>query len=310
MVQPLTFALLNDFVLSKLYFDRRGLIVATDDEAPLRSSASPGRPSPALDRGPRPIGFVHAAFGPNADGSQLSTERGVICMLLVEPHPRRAEVERELLARAETYLRARGARMLYAGGLRPLDPFYLGLYGGSELPGFLDSGPLIEQVLVAEGYQPVERTLVYQAQLAAIRPVVDRTQLQIRRQMDIQAVFDPPLASWWEACVTSCIDRTRFELHLRQGGPALAAVTYWLMEAFSMSWGAYSVGMLDLEVDPSWRRRGLATFLLSESMRYLYQQGVTLVEAHTPAGDEPAVNLLRKLGYVQVDSGTMFAKQT
>ena len=88
LAQPITTVMLDQLVLSKPYFDRTGLILALDDD--------------------RPVGFVHAGFGPNEDESGLSTELGVIVMLLVVAHPEEAAIAARLVALAEEYLRSQG----------------------------------------------------------------------------------------------------------------------------------------------------------------------------------------------------------
>ena len=88
-------------------------------------------------------GFAHAGFGPNAERSWISAETGVICVVVTDPKCAEAEVAAGLLDRCEEYLRRRGAKVLYGGGLQPLCPFYIGLYGGSELPGVLDSDTVV-----------------------------------------------------------------------------------------------------------------------------------------------------------------------
>ena len=94
------------------------------------------------EREGRIVGFVHAGFGPDVPvvrrrPLQLSHEVGTVAMLIVEPGPDDHDIALGLLAAAEDYLRARGAKVLYAGGLFPLNPFYWGIYGGSEGTGIL-----------------------------------------------------------------------------------------------------------------------------------------------------------------------------
>jgi hypothetical protein len=60
-------------------------------------------------------------------------------MLVVEPGLDDPELIPGLLGAAERYLRARGAQVVYAGSLFPLNPFYWGLSGGSEGAGVLSS---------------------------------------------------------------------------------------------------------------------------------------------------------------------------
>ena len=53
--------------------------------------------------------------------------------------------------------------MLYGGAVWPLDPFYLGLYGGSGLPGVLDSDTVARELYRLHGYDPIDRTLLFAA---------------------------------------------------------------------------------------------------------------------------------------------------
>ena len=133
LVQPMSADLFEHMVLSKPYFENQGLIVAVE--------------------GQRPVGFVHAAFGPSDDGQRLSTQLGVTCLVMVRLDYQRKGIGAELLARGEAYLRGRGAHVLYAGSIQPLNGFYLGLYGGSELPGVLDSAPRAQYLFKSQGYR-------------------------------------------------------------------------------------------------------------------------------------------------------------
>ncbi len=84
LFQPMTPVVLEDTVLSKPFFDREGLIVATDDQ--------------------RPVGFVHAGFGPNAAGTALDPPIGATCMLMVSHHDQRTDIAEQLLRHSEAYL--------------------------------------------------------------------------------------------------------------------------------------------------------------------------------------------------------------
>src|SRR5688572_31839264 len=62
LVQPMTAALFDEQVLGKPYFDRTGLLVATEDE--------------------RPVGLVHAGFGPRDAAAELDRAVGTISLVL------------------------------------------------------------------------------------------------------------------------------------------------------------------------------------------------------------------------------------
>ncbi len=57
------------------------------------------------------------ALGRMPSESWISTEPGVICVVLVRPDCAEAEVAAGLLERCEDYLRRRGAKVLYGGGI-------------------------------------------------------------------------------------------------------------------------------------------------------------------------------------------------
>jgi ribosomal protein S18 acetylase RimI-like enzyme len=290
LMQPMSAALFEELVLSKPYFDNAGLIVAVDDGVP--------------------VGFVHAGFGPSEDQSTLSRQRGVISMLIVRPEYRRQGIGQQLLARAEEYLRRHGSQEIYGGGIRPMTPFYLGLYGGSELPGVLASDADALRRYRAAGYAEIDRCGVFQRELASFRPTMDRKQQQIRRQQAVQMIVDPPCRTWWEACTFGGFDRTRFELTPKSGGPATAWLTVWSMEPLSTSWGVRATGLYELHVDASQRRQGLASCLFAETFKQLAAEGVGLIEAQALLRDTATVGLFKKLGFQQVDEGVVFRKES
>jgi ribosomal protein S18 acetylase RimI-like enzyme len=289
-MQPMSVAVFDRLILSKPYFDRLGLIVALDEE--------------------RPVGFVHAGFGPTSDWQDITTDRGVTCMLMVAPHARQAEIARELLTQSEDYLIRRGAKKLYGGCIEPLNPYYLGLYGGSELPGVLATHDQLVKLYPSVGYREVERTVIMHRQTAGFRPIIDRTQMFARKKFRVDMIPDPPAESWWEACTTGLTNRVRFDLVPKDGGSAAAVATFWDIEPLASSWGVRAMGLMRMSTAPDQRRQGLATFLLGECIRQLQSQGITQIELQCMAANEAAIKLYKKHGFAQVDAGIVFVKDT
>jgi GNAT superfamily N-acetyltransferase len=166
--QPMTSAWLEACVFSKPYFDREGLLVASD--------------------GDRVVGFAHAAFGPNAARSAIDRVSGTTMLVVVVPHDRHEEIAAGLLERCESYLRRRGATTIMGGGTPQLGGFYLGLYGGSDLPGVLDSSPAMQAVFRRAGYAEAERIAVMRRPLAGFRPPVSR---QMRNESTVPNSTSP-----------------------------------------------------------------------------------------------------------------------
>src|SRR5437762_3316051 len=75
-------------VFSQPYFDPNGLILAVVDN--------------------QVVGYAHAGFRAGADESALDYQEGVICAAMVLPAFRRQGIGRELVRRAEEYLREHG----------------------------------------------------------------------------------------------------------------------------------------------------------------------------------------------------------
>lgn len=286
-------------VLSKPYFDREGLILAVEEQA---------------GGAERAVGFAHAGFGGSADGGDIDRSTGAICLVMTAPHADRAAIAAELLARSERYLIQRGAQTLLGGGIAPVNPFYLGLYGGSELPGTLASDAAALELFQQSGYRETNRCLILQLELAGYRPEVSRQQMQIRRAYKIEAEDDPPPATWWEACTLAHAERTRYSLLPRTSGAEIGsgteigAATFWNIDPLSANWGVHAAGMLQVAIAEGVRRQGLATFLIGESLRQMQAQGITLVEVQVMQDNPAALCLFRKLGFHQVDEGVVLTK--
>jgi len=290
----MTTALLEQHVFSKLYFDHEGLIVADD--------------------GQRLLGFVHAGFGVEENEARLDHELGVTCLLMTLPDHRLGDVAHhqlgaELIQRSEAYLRSRGAKVLYAGGIQPLNPFYFSLYGGSELPGVLSSDHRALDVFRPAGYREIDQVAILQRELRGFRSPFDRRQMMIRRQFEVSIEEDPPYGSWWGACNYSHLARTRMKLRRKGDGETVASADYWDMATMAANWGLRAVGLSRLNVEPESKRKGFGTFLVAEALKHAHSEGAALAEVQTMQSNRPALALYARLGFQQVDQGIVLRKE-
>lgn len=279
---PLEFAL-----FSKPYFDSQGLVVAEKDD--------------------QIVGFVLAGFGPDPMGKNLNHEMGIVCVLAVRTAHRRQGIGSELLRRAEAYVRSRGAQEVIAGQVRPYTPFLFGVYGNADLPGFLNSDRLAAPFFEKHGYSCWRTTQVLERQLQSMDPIIDQRFLSLRRRYDLQLIMAPELHSWWQNCVLGSIEPVEFRLLDRLTGIPSARALIWEMNAFRGT-GVPMAGIIDLNVRPDAQRQGLARFLLSQMMRYLQEQFFRLIEIQCHEDLEPCIQLVRGLGFEQVDVGRSFRK--
>lgn len=279
--------MLELLVFAQPYYDPQGLIVA--------------------HIGPRVVGFVHAAFGVNAAESALDYDAGVIAAVMVHPEFRRQGIARQLVARAEAYLRGKGAQSIQAGSAAPLDPFYLGLYGGAELSGFLDSDVAAAPFFAALGYQPAERRLVMQRDLEKVADPVDFRLVNLRRTVQLGLTDQPAKMTWWWTSRLGRFESFRFLLLTKKGGHPLAEATCFGLDLFSKGWQKKTVALTGLGVVESERRKGLAKVLLIDVFRRLRQEGMACVEAHVTDTNEAGLSVLKSFNFHQVDAGTIYS---
>lgn len=284
-MQPMTSALLESCVFSKPYFDREGLVVALDGE--------------------RPVGFAHAAFGPNAARTSIDPAVGGTMLVVVVPHDDETTIAAGLLARCEAYLRDRGATTLLGGGSAEMCGFYLGLYGGANIPGILSSSPGMQRTFQAADYVPRERIAVLRRSLTGFRPPVNRLQLAIRRNTRLRVIDEPARRSWWEAATTTGIALRRYEL-LNDREEILGSASFWDIQPLASAWGVAAAGLMNVDIEGPRRRQGLANYLVAEALHELAEEGVTLVETQVVESNTGAVKLFEKLGFQQADCGTVF----
>jgi ribosomal protein S18 acetylase RimI-like enzyme len=285
--QPMTVAWLEAGVFSKPYFDREGLVVAVE--------------------GDRPVGFAHAGFGPTADGSAIDYSIGTTMLVVVVPHSSQEAIADALLSRCEDYLLRRGALTVLGGGSPNLGGFYLGLYGGSDLPGILDSSPGMAAVFRRAGYVDAERIAVLRRPLAGFRPPVNRLQLAIRRATTLQVIDEPARRSWWEAATTTGIALRRYELR-DEAGAALGSASFWDMQPLATAWGVPAAGLMHVSTTGARRRQGFANYLVAEALHDLAQEGVAIAEAQVAESNVAALTMFGKLGFETTSRGTLFRR--
>ncbi|MCH2114235.1 MAG: GNAT family N-acetyltransferase [Pirellulales bacterium] len=271
-----------------MHFDHRGLIVATRDEVP--------------------TGFVHAGFGPNEAGTAMDTSMGTTHLLMLRAGHTDERLADDLLAASEHYLHSQGAKVTYAGGIKPMNSFYLGLYGGSEIPGVLQSNHLLHDTCRRRNYAEAGRVSILHCDLVQFRAPVSHKVRQLRHSTRVVEKHDPIATNWWEACVWGSQQRDCFQLVEKTTERVIASALFWDIQPLSASWGICTAGLFQLHVESDWRRKGCATYLLGEAFRLLRRRGVATIEVQTMATNDAAQDLYRGLGFVEVDYGLVFRK--
>lgn len=161
-------------------FDPKGLFLAT--------------------KGKSLLGFVHASFGPDAQGKAPDHAEGVIYPPVI--HPSRANdtgLIRDLILAAENYLLGQGANHWFAGGLGQISPFYTGLYGRSNPHGIFESEPESLAAFEKLDYQLFRRTTRMRLDVTSYRPRVSDSLLSTHRQFVSRRNLVWTPQNWWDA---------------------------------------------------------------------------------------------------------------
>ncbi len=282
---------LDSHAFGRVNFDAAGLIIAETDG--------------------RIVGFVHAGFGPDAPVDparplELNHEMGTVAMLVVEPELRdHPELVAGLISEAEKYLRKRGAKVVYAGGQFPLNPFYWGIYGGTEGSGVLSGHQPFFGALAAKGYQPAGTTVLLEADLCVPEPRDPRGVL-IRRQAQLEFQDDALPDHWWQGLALGDFQLMNVRLVSRSDRALLGMAQAWDMSWFGRGDSRSRIGLISLEVSAAHRRKGYGRFLVSEILRRARENHVDLVAVQTAGTNAPALALYASLGFKQVEEATCF----
>ena len=270
------------------YFDPEGLILAVHEE--------------------RVIGMVHAGFGTNDTETGLMLESGVICMIMVHPDHRRQGVGTRLVLLAEDYLKSRGATNIFAGPAEPLDPFYFGIYGGSQPSGFLTSDEGADKFFRSLSYEPFERHAVFQRDISQPSDPTNMRLVNIRRKMQLAIAHQRDGMSWWWITRFGRLDSVRFQLVPKDRGEPVAEVTVLGLDLYLDKWQERAIGLTDLKVEEDQRMQGFGQALLIEVCRRMRDEMVTRVEAHASETNAGALAVLQSAGFERVDTGVVYLK--
>ena len=70
--------------------------------------------------------------------------------------------------------------------------------------------------------------------------------------------------------------------------------------------GRSRAGLIDLEVEPEFRRKGFGRHLVAEILRHVRHQNTDVLSAQTSSENAPALSLYRSLGFEPVDVATLY----
>lgn len=267
-------------VYSRPYFDRKGLILATDGDAV--------------------VGMIHAGFSANDDETDLDYSRGVISSIIVLPEYRRKSIGQQLIRQAEAYLEDRGAQQITAGAGPNGNGFYHAIYGGVEPSGFSTESAPWDQFFTSCGYERGSVTTVLHRDLDIGRDPIDSRLIRNRRRLNMLITDRVSDHSWWWYARHSHQDTLQIELVDRNTGETVATGRIVGLDIYIPKWGVRAVGIRDVVVTENERRQGYAFSLVVETCRQLREQSIKLVEVQIAEGNDAALELVKAARFESV----------
>jgi ribosomal protein S18 acetylase RimI-like enzyme len=280
-------SVLERHVFAKPFFDPAGVVLAEENN--------------------RVVGFGHFGGCQAAEGGEI---HGVACVVAVAPSHRRRGIGSQILYRGEEYLLQRGAKTLFGGGHGSLNPFYAGLYGGSDSPGFLKSDSAAEPFFRRHRYSVREVVLVLHRKLETPLRTPDPRFCSLRNRFNIVMGSPRSLGSWWEECTLGCLEPIEFAVEDRAKSELVGRALVWEMESFGQRWGKPAIGILNLSLREDHRGQGLGKLLMTHVLRQIQEQFFEVVEIQISEKNLVALSLLRGLGFETVDRGQVYVKST
>ena len=229
-------------------------------------------------------------------------------MLMTRNSCSEGSIAGDLLDGCEAYCRTRGSQRIYAMGAPHLSPFYLGLYGGCQIPGVLRNQADVRGVFDRAGYETIDHTLVMHCPLADGAIPIDRSQHLLRRNYDIEAAVNPPNRTWCEAATLGPFARIQFDLIDQTGARPTGEVRVWDMQPLATAWNITVAGLVDMNLSDQQPDIETFRFFIGEVSRFLHRRSIALLEAQYSYQDERAAEVFPGLGFTQVDEADVMCK--
>ena len=236
-------------------------------------------------RNGRLAGFLHYSFI-NEPGCRPVAS---IEALLVDRECRGLGLANLLMQAAVGAISQRGVEFIDAMGAWPYGHLYTTLADGSERSGVFHSENDLAGLFAKFGFNPEKASLVMRGDLAGHAYSGKTRRIRLERRI---------CKSWFDFVFRG---RELWDHDLLDDdGHILSRAVFGRMDGESLHTGMETYSLFGVNTPPALRRQGFASENLNLLMSRLAGNGVRRVELHVYAGNEPALMLYRRLGFVPV----------
>jgi GNAT superfamily N-acetyltransferase len=238
-------------------------------------------------RGGTPLGYVHATLAPSADREGEHPEVGTITALFFPPED--PDVGQRLLGAAERWLALRGVARVNGWGSGATGyPFYRGLLSGLE-PVLVENHRTALAAFRAAGYAPYVQSYLLVSDFATPFPETPAAPAA-------ETVISPRrFEGRWDA--DAWRGHHPLECRASVDGTDAGRLLFATLTRLSEQGGTGVGGIAALGVREPFRRRGVASLMMTRSLNHLFGAGARrcLVACHRT--NEAAIATYRKFGF-------------
>lgn len=252
------------------------------------------------------VGFAHGGFSRNPQQWGVDRRTGVVCAVLVDPLHRRQGIGRALVQRCASGLTQAGAVTVLAGEAGESSPFYLGLYGGAESAGFLQTTLDAEPFFTGIGWRPQASHTLYRRKVDIGGDPIDAKLLTLRRQYELETRDLPHDVDWWWMTRVGRFDTTTYVLVSTKTRQVQAELTAWEMQPQSQERRCRTVGLVKPWISPGLDEPLHLKLLYQEVIKRLRTEFIDVVETVVPSTAKSLDTTMTWLRFSPVDTGLVY----
>ncbi|MGL4944115.1 MAG: GNAT family N-acetyltransferase [Thermoguttaceae bacterium] len=263
------------------------------------------------------IGFALCGLAPRTDGCGLDPDRGIIRLVVVDPEVDDPQsLAAALIERCERELFERGVKAIIAGVYHSCMPFFMGLFGLIEESNAAECDSMVYQAYCARGFLPDQPVQRFVKNLTGYRPKFTAKVVRQRSALDISYNDHPKPRHWWEACLMAYhqwIEVTAYRadsIHRDDAPVGRVTVCVSIPHASKAFYTTpRRAGIIDVYVEPEFRRQGVTMYLLGETLRFLAVEcQVQSVAAYVADEFEPLISLLEHAEWKRLAPQSLLVK--
>ena len=254
-------------VEKKSYFDPAGLFVA-------------------IEAG-KVIGWIHACVAPGSEGHHNPENKIPRIRMLIYPRER-LKIGATLVAEATAWLRKSGKREFLAMHAQMGYPFYRGLWLGCE-PMCLTAMPHVQLAFEVGGYKNTQESVFMVLEMAS-PPKEFSSDMKVEFAESTAEMKHKPMRESW-------IGFEPMRTQALVGGENVGSVAWVMQPHLADRLGAPCMNIWGLGVLEKYRRKGIASALVSHAMASSYALGAKFASVGTQLWNAPAHATYAKLGY-------------